>query len=139
MITEEVVCTPDVKMFAISMSVSKTLVMHLPNDCNYGIVELFKGEQLEHIQDKFYELNFPNVCNLVVLFKHRLSGGYIDNIFELKSKSQYDYIQECLFPWISSWTKGVHFQDVHKWCGEWNESCHKNVAYKGFVDCLDHV
>ncbi len=30
-------------------------------------------------------------------FKHHLGGGYIDSILELKSKSQYDYIQECYF------------------------------------------
>jgi len=71
---------------------------------------------MEQIQDKFYELNSPNVRNLVAFFKHHLKGGYIDSvrnlvvffkhhsrggyidsIFELKSKSQYDYIQECCF------------------------------------------
>ncbi len=98
MIAEEVVHTLDVKMSTISMNVSKTLARHLLNDCSYGIVELFKGEQLEHIQDKFYELNFPNVHNLIAFFKHHPGGGYIDNIFELKSKNQYDYIQKCLFP-----------------------------------------
>jgi hypothetical protein len=102
-------------------------------------VELFKGEQLKHIQDKFYELNFPNVHNLVAFFKHCPSGGYIDNIFEVRSKSQYVNMSKCLLPWTSFWTKGVHFQDVHKWCGEWSESCHNNVAYKEFAECLDHV
>jgi hypothetical protein len=95
----------DVKMSVISMNVNKTLARHLFNDCSYGIVELFKGEQLEHIQDKFYELSFPNVHNLVAFFKHCPGGRYIDNIFELKSKNQYDYIQECLLPWTSFWTK----------------------------------
>jgi hypothetical protein len=47
---------------------------------------------LEQIQDKFCELNSPNVRNLVVFFKHHLGGGYIDSILELKSKSWYDYI-----------------------------------------------
>jgi hypothetical protein len=35
---------------------------------------------------------------LVVAFKHHVSHGYIDSIFELKSKSRYDYIHECCFP-----------------------------------------
>jgi tyrosine-protein phosphatase YwqE len=87
LIAEEDICMLDVKMFVISMTINKTLVRHLLNDCNYGIVEFFKGEQLEHIHDKFYELNFPNFRNLIAFFKHCPSGGYIDNIFELKSKS----------------------------------------------------
>jgi hypothetical protein len=57
-----------------------------------------KGEQLEHIQDKFCELSFPNICNLVASFKHHSRGGYIDSVLELKSKNHYDYIQECYFP-----------------------------------------
>jgi hypothetical protein len=44
------------------------------------------------------ELNFPNICNLFVFFKHYSRGGYIDSILELKSKSYYDYIQKCCFP-----------------------------------------
>ncbi len=67
-------------------------------NCSEGIVKLFKGEQLEHIHDKFYELSSPNVCNLIAFVKHRRGGGYIDSILELKFKSQYDYIQECCFP-----------------------------------------
>ncbi len=49
------------------------------------------------IQDKFCELNFPNICNLVVSCKHHSRGGYINNILELKSKNRYDYIQKCYF------------------------------------------
>jgi hypothetical protein len=47
---------------------------------------------MEQIYDKFYELNSPNVLNLVASFKHCLGGGYINNILELKSNSRYDYI-----------------------------------------------
>ncbi len=36
-------------------------------------------------------------------------------------------------------TKCFHFQDVDKWCREWNEHHHKNVTYKGFAQHLDHV
>jgi hypothetical protein len=57
------------------------------------------GKKLEQIQDKFVELSFPNVHNLVVLFKHCPRGGYNDNILKLESKIRYDYIQKCCFPW----------------------------------------
>jgi hypothetical protein len=60
-------------------------------------MELLKGKQLEHIQDKFIELNSPNVCNLVASFKHHPKGGYINNILESKFRNHYDYIQECCF------------------------------------------
>ncbi len=96
---EELDCTLDAKIFVISFSVSKTfLADYLFNDSNNGIVELLKGEQLKHIENKFYELSSPNVCNLVASFKRHSGGGYIGNILELKSKNCYDYIQECGFP-----------------------------------------
>ncbi len=96
LIVEEVNHMPDAKMSIISLNVSKTfLVKHMLDDCNNGKMELLKGEQLEQIQDKFYELSFPNIHNLIGFFKHCLGNGYIDNIPELKSKNQYDYIQEC--------------------------------------------
>jgi hypothetical protein len=83
----------DAKIFAILLSASKTfLVTHLFDDNGDGPMELLKGEQLKHIQDKFFELNSPNVHNLIVFFKHHLGRGYIDNILELKSKSHYDYV-----------------------------------------------
>jgi hypothetical protein len=76
LITKEVVYTPNAKTFAIPFNVSKTfLARHLFDDCTDGTVELFKGEQLEHIQD-----NSPNVRNLVISFKHCLGGGYIDSL-----------------------------------------------------------
>jgi hypothetical protein len=50
LIVEEVDHTPNAKIFAISLNVSKTfLVNYLFNDSSDDIVELFKGEQLEHI------------------------------------------------------------------------------------------
>jgi hypothetical protein len=72
-------------MFAISLSASKTfLARHLLDDCNDGKMELMKGEQFEQIQDKFCDLNSPNIhnINLVVSFKHHPSGDYIDGILE---------------------------------------------------------
>ncbi len=99
LIEEKVDYTPNVKIFVISLSVNKTfLARHLFDDCSDGTIELFNGEQLEHIKDKFCELNSLNICNLVASFKHCLGGGYIDSILEVKSKNRYDYIQECCFP-----------------------------------------
>ncbi len=98
LIEEEVDCTPNAKIFVISLSANKTfLARHLLDDCNNGTMELFNGEQVEHIYDKFCELNSPNICNLVTSFKHCLGGGYNDSILEVKSKNRYDYIQECCF------------------------------------------
>jgi len=136
---KEVNCTLNVKMFAISLSAIKTfLARHLLDNCSNGKVELFKGEQLEQIQDKFYELSSPNIRNLIASFKHCLGGGYIDNILELKSKV--DMITSKIVVSLDKFLdKRCSFQDVHTWCGEWNESCHMNATYKGFVECLDHV
>jgi hypothetical protein len=93
LIAEEVDHMPDAKISLISFSVSKTfLANYLLDDSRDGIVEFLKGEQLEQIQDKFCELSSPNVHNLVAFFKHHSRGGYIDNIFELKSMNWYDYV-----------------------------------------------
>jgi hypothetical protein len=98
-IEKEVNHTLDAKIFVISLSASKTLLaMHMFNESGNGLVELLKRKHLEKIQDKFSKLNLPNVRNLVTSFKHHSGHGYIDSILELKSKSCYDYIQECYFP-----------------------------------------
>jgi hypothetical protein len=50
LITNEMNYMFDAKIFAISLSVSKTfLARHLFDDCSNGIVELLNNEQLEHI------------------------------------------------------------------------------------------
>jgi hypothetical protein len=54
-------------------------------NCNNGNLEILKGDQLEQIQDKFIELNSPNISNFVISFKHRLNGGCINNILKLTS------------------------------------------------------
>ncbi len=93
LVIEQVDRTLDVKIFAISLGDSKTfLAMHSLDDNGDGIVNLLNNEQLKQIQNKFLEMNSPNIHNLVVVFKHHASRGYIDNILELKSKSHYDYI-----------------------------------------------
>ncbi len=97
----------DAKIFSISFSASKTLLAnYLFDDFGNGTMELLKGEQLEHIQDKFCELSSLSVRNLIASFRHHSKGGYIDSIFESKSKSRYNYIQDCYFP------KHIHGQKV---------------------------
>jgi hypothetical protein len=50
LIVEEVDRTPNAKIFTISFNANKTiLVNYLLNDSNDGIMELLKGEELEHI------------------------------------------------------------------------------------------
>jgi hypothetical protein len=90
--------TPNANIFSISFSASKTfLASYLLDHSSDGTMELLKGEQLAHLLDKFCELSSSNICNLVTFFKRHLGGEYIDNILELKSKSRYEYIQECCF------------------------------------------
>ncbi len=89
----------DAKLSTIQLGASKTfLATCLVDDSGTKIVELLNDKQLEQIQDKFSKLSLPIICNLVVAFKHHAGHDYIDNILELKSKSPYDYIQECCFP-----------------------------------------
>jgi hypothetical protein len=81
------------------LSASKSfLAKHLFNVNGDNNCKVFKGHQLKEIQDKFILLSSSHVCNLVALFKNYWGGGYIDNIFKLKSKSRYNFIQECYFP-----------------------------------------
>ncbi len=78
MIVEEVDSALDANISLISLSASKTfLASYLLDDSRNGIVEFLKDEQLKHIQDKFCELNLPNVCNLVVSFKCHSGGGQL--------------------------------------------------------------
>ncbi len=67
-------------------------------------IELLKGEHLNKVMDNSMPLCFPNICNLVVLFKcHPTNRGYIDNILLFKSKSSYNYIQNnCFFRQFSN-------------------------------------
>jgi hypothetical protein len=114
LIEEEVNRTFDAKTYAISLIANKSFfAKHLVNDNNDDRCEVFKGHQLKEIQDKFIVLSSLNVCNLVAFFKHRPSGGYIDNNLELKSKNCYDFIRECYFLGQISSQKGFFLQDVH--------------------------
>jgi len=75
------------------------LAEHLSNDNGEGPMEFLKGDKLHQVMDKFTTLCFPNIRNLVTLFKHHLDNKrYIDNILALKFRSVYDYIHDNSFP-----------------------------------------
>jgi hypothetical protein len=58
------------------------------------IWELFWGDKLNQMMDKFIEFYFLNIRNLVSSLKHRLKNqNYIFKILAFKYRSEYDYIQ----------------------------------------------
>jgi hypothetical protein len=70
----QVSCTPDTKIFAIVLNVSKaTLLHHLFNENGEGPMEILQGEKLDKVMDKFQPLCSPNIWNLITSFKH---SGY---------------------------------------------------------------
>ncbi len=91
--------TFDAKIFAIALNVNKAfLAHHLFNENGKGPMEILQGEKLDKVMDKFQPLCSPNIWNLITSFKHNASTkGPMDNIFFLKSKSPYDYIQNSCF------------------------------------------
>jgi hypothetical protein len=96
---EEISRTSFVTNFAIDLTKSKTfLFAHLLNKDGDDLVELLQGEKQNEVMDKFVELYFPNVRNLVSSLKHHLgSQGYLFNILGFKYKSGYDYIHDNCF------------------------------------------
>jgi hypothetical protein len=101
---------------------------------------VLKGHQFKEIQDKFIVLSLPNVCNLVALFKHCSSGGYIDNILELKfiriiiissrnvtSHAKY-LVRRSFFSRCLSMGLGTELGLLHK--------CSSRVIKKTFRSCL---
>ncbi len=70
LITEEVNYTPNVKIYAILLSVSKTfLATHLFDDTGDGPMEFLNDKQLEHIQDTFFKLNSFNMLSPSCFFQ----------------------------------------------------------------------
>ncbi len=115
LVENEVCCTPNVKNFTIGFFMSKSfLSQHLFNEDGDNPIELLKGEHLNKVMDNFMPLCFPNICNIVVLFKHHPTNrGYIDNIFLFKSKNRYNYIQDNCFLRQVSNQKVFLFKDVY--------------------------
>jgi len=99
LVENEVCCTPSVKNSTTGFFMSKSfLSQHLFNEDGDDPIKLLKGEHLNKVMDDFMPLCFPNICNLVVLFKrHSTNRGYIDKILLFKSKSRYNYIQDNCF------------------------------------------
>lgn len=58
------------------------------------IWELFWGDKLNQMMDKFIEFYFLNIRNIVSSLKHRLKNqNYIFKILAFKYRIEYDYIQ----------------------------------------------
>jgi hypothetical protein len=71
---------------------------HLLNKDGEGLVEVFKGEKLRQMIDKFITLFSPNIQNLVASFKHQSwNKRYISSIFVFKANNGYDYVQDNFF------------------------------------------
>jgi hypothetical protein len=81
------------------LNASKTfLAHHLLNENGERPMEIFHGEKLDKVMDKFQPLCSPNIRNFIVSFKHSASTrGPMDNTLLLKSMSPYDYIQDSCF------------------------------------------
>jgi hypothetical protein len=63
-----------------------------------GHVEILQGEKFDKVMDKFQPLCSPNIRNLIASIKHSAgTQGPMDNIFFLKLKNLYDYIQNSCF------------------------------------------
>jgi hypothetical protein len=99
-VEDQVSCTLDAKIFAIALNASKaSLAHHLFSENSEGLVGILQGEKLDKVMDKFQPFCFPNIQNLIASFKHSAgTKGPMENIFFLKSKSPYDYIQDSCFP-----------------------------------------
>jgi hypothetical protein len=63
------------------------------NEYGQRPVEVFKGDKLHQMMDKFLALYFPNVRNLIASFKHRPKNRrYVSSIHALKANSGYYHI-----------------------------------------------
>ncbi len=99
MFKEEVSCTLFVTNFATNLTKSKRfLFVHLLIEDGDDLVELFQGEKLNEMMDKFVEFYFPNMRSLISSLKHHLGcQGYLFNILGFKYKSDYAYIHDNCF------------------------------------------
>jgi hypothetical protein len=68
------------------------------NEDGDGPIELWNGDKLVQVMDKFTSLCFPNVQNLVAFFNWPCNVGYIFSIFAFQANSDYGYIQDSCFP-----------------------------------------
>jgi len=86
--------TLDIKISVIALNASKAfLAHHLFNENGEGPMEIFQGEKLDEVMDKFQPMCFPNIRNFNASFKHNAgTKGPMDNILFLKLKNPYDYI-----------------------------------------------
>jgi hypothetical protein len=71
LVEKEVSCTFSGKLFAIDLYGSKSfLSQQLFNKDGDDLMELLKGDQLNKMMGNFFPLYFPNIPNVITLFKH---------------------------------------------------------------------
>jgi hypothetical protein len=94
LVEEQASCTLGATTSAIVLAASIIFLLeHLLNEEGQGPVEVFNGDKLHQVMDKFLALSFPNVQNLIVSFKHRPGNRrYVFSILALKVNSGYYYI-----------------------------------------------
>jgi hypothetical protein len=69
----EVFCTPNAKIFVITLNASKEFLAHrLFNENGEGPLEILQGEKLDKVMDKFQTFYSPNIRNLITSFKHNV-------------------------------------------------------------------
>jgi hypothetical protein len=62
LVEEEASCTLRATTSAIVLAASIIFLLeHLLNEDGQGLVEVFKGDKLHQVMDKFLALSFPNV------------------------------------------------------------------------------
>ncbi len=98
-LVEEAFHTPRVTVSSIALATSKTFFSkHLLNEDGQGPMEVFKGDKLHQMTNKFFVVSSPDVWNLIVSFKHQLGNKrYVSNILVLKANNGYYYIQDSYF------------------------------------------
>ncbi len=99
MVVEKVCHTPIATTLAIALSMNKTfLSCHLFNKDGKGLVEFFKGEELDQMLLRFVPLCSPSIHNFIASLKHRpINLGSIDDIFKLQALSIYDFFRTIIF------------------------------------------
>ncbi len=117
LVEEEVFCTSRATALTITLVASKTfLPEHLFDKDGKGQVEVFKGDKLHQVMDKFIMLSSPDVWNLVASFKYRPGNKrHVSSILTLKTNSGYYFIHDNDFLGQHNEGESVYVQDVYAW------------------------
>jgi hypothetical protein len=98
-LSQEVNKTPIAKNSAITLASSKEfLASEIFGLDGQPSTTPLRGDALVAVMEKFRILSSPNIQNVISTFCPSVNAGPIDNIFALKMKSPYAYIQDSVFP-----------------------------------------